>query len=283
MSEYEKFEPKCTFSEVELKPDLRAAIQEVIDDREMAHALEREGLIPRKRILLHGPPGCGKTSIAHALASEVKLPLYVASGAQIIDAYVGGSEKNIEKLFKFAESEECVLLVDEFDTFSRDRSRGARYEANMVNTLLVNMEARVPAGIVIACTNFLDIIDSAVTRRFDVILEVPGVSREMLIKIAENTLKGRFSINPEECAMEGRTPSGTVRAAKNKLRSAVLSAERANPTPKPQPKRVKPEPEPQMDYSLPSFNWGGGRANRDFERIRMPVFDQSIFEKGRRF
>lgn len=226
---YELIEPKCKLSEVELNKELRASVEEVIEDREFAEELEEEGLKPRKLIMLHGPPGCGKTSIAHGIAAETGLPLYMVSGAQLINALVGQSDKNAEEVFRFAHATECVMLIDEFDSFGRDRKYAASFEQRLVNTLLVNMETRPPLGITIACTNFVDSIDSAVMRRFDTVLEVPALDKKALIKVAKGVLKDRFGISPEECVAEGKTPSGVVRAAKTKLRQAVLAKSRGKP------------------------------------------------------
>lgn len=252
-NKYEKIEPKCKLSEVELPENLRAAIQEVVEDRDYAGYLVDEGLKPRKLILLHGPPGCGKTSIAHGIAAETSLPLYMVSGAQLISAYVGESSKHAEEVFKFAEKEECVMLIDEFDSFGGNRSTGYSYERRLVNTLLVNMETRPPAGLTVACTNFLDYIDPAILRRFDLILEVPQLSYEALVKVAENVLKGRYDISPAECVSEGITPSGTVRAATNKLRSAVIAKSRKEGRAKKVRSEKRLQPSHGPDYRRPQF------------------------------
>lgn len=262
---YELIKPKCKLSEIELNENLRKSIDEILEDRKFEHALKREKLTPRKMILLYGPPGCGKTSIAHAIAAETGLPLYLANGAQIISAYVGESSKHAEQVFRFANEKDCVMLVDEFDSFARSRQKSASYEIRLVNTLLVNMEMRPPQGIMIACTNFDTDIDPAILRRFDMILEVPHLSREALIKVAETALDGRFGISAEECVNEGLTPSGTVRAAKNKLRAAVLASERANPTPKPASRKRKEPEELTGDVSMYDYQ----RAQMDYMQARM--------------
>ncbi len=230
---YELIEPKCKLSEVELIPELRSAVVEVIEDREYEEALKKEDLKPRKLVMLHGPPGCGKTSIAHGIAAETGLPLYMVSGAELISSFVGQSEKNVEEVFRFANATECIMLIDEFDSFGQDRARGgATHERRLTNTLLVNMETRPPLGITVTCTNFLDYIDPAILRRFDTILSVPALDKKALIKVAKGVLKDRFGISPEECVAEGKTPSGVVRAAKTKLRQAVLAKAKARGKPK---------------------------------------------------
>jgi SpoVK/Ycf46/Vps4 family AAA+-type ATPase len=223
---YSEIKPKCTLASLELNPDLRKEVQEIIEDRAYSTALKQEGLVPRKLLMLEGPPGCGKTSIAHGMAEAMKMPLYLVSTGQLISKYVGESEKFVEKIFKFSAEHEVLLLIDEFDSFGLER-HGNIYEQRLVNTFLVNMEMNPPKGMVVACTNYAQHIDAAIMRRFDSVLEVPQVSYKGLIKIAESVLQGRFKISPADCVREGITPSGTVRAAKNRLRSAVIEREQA--------------------------------------------------------
>lgn len=240
---YEKIQPKCSFDDIELKSSLKASLDEVLEDHQYAGILEDDGLVPRKLIILHGPPGCGKTSIAHAMAKAMSLPLYMVSGANLESCYVGESEKNAEEVFRFANKQECVMLIDEFDSFAINRNQQSQYGLKLVNTFLTNMETRPPEGLIIACTNFIDRIDPAILRRFDIQLEVPQLSTQAMVTIAEKFLKGRHGISPSECVQEGKTPSGTIRSAKNKLRTAIINEARARKATKGKKKKVEKEKE----------------------------------------
>lgn len=249
---YEQIKPKCGLKDIELSEKLRGSIDEMLEDRKFSFALSDEGLKPRKLVLLYGPPGCGKTSIAHGLAHESGLPLFLASGAQIVSMFVGEAEKAAESIFKFTEKEDCIMLIDEFEGLAPDRRHAADHSHRLVNTFLVNMETRVPLGITVCCTNYKELIDAAILRRFDLILEVPPLSRESLVKVAEAIIKGRHGITAEDCLRVANTPSGIVREAKNRLRSAIIDAERKNPRPIPKaPDPVVVVQQPRLSLGVP--------------------------------
>lgn len=118
------------------------------------------------RLCLYGPPGTGKTAYARWLAEVLDLPLLVRRASDLLSMWVGESEKNIARVFRQAEAEKAILLLDEVDGFLQDR-RGAQagWEVTLVNEMLTQMEAF--SGLFIASTNLLDGLDQAALRRFD--------------------------------------------------------------------------------------------------------------------
>ena len=118
------------------------------------------------RICLYGPPGTGKTAWGHNLAKSIKRPLLVKGAAEILDAYIGNTEKNIEAAFEEATSTKSVLMLDEVDSFLQDRSKAHRHwEVAQVNQFLTTMEHY--NGLLICTTNLMDSLDPATMRRFD--------------------------------------------------------------------------------------------------------------------
>jgi SpoVK/Ycf46/Vps4 family AAA+-type ATPase len=118
------------------------------------------------RLCLYGPPGTGKTAYGHWLAQQMSVPLHVRRASDLLDKYLGESEKNIAQAFAEAEADGGVLLIDEVDSFLQDR-RGAerQWEVSQVNEMLTQMEAF--SGVFVASTNLMDQLDPAVLRRFD--------------------------------------------------------------------------------------------------------------------
>lgn len=116
-------------------------------------------------VCLYGLPGTGKTSLAHHIATELGKPLTLKRASDLLDMYVGQTEKRIAEMFRQAESEGAVLFLDEADSFLRDR-KGARasWQVSQVNELLQQMEAF--NGIFICATNLMDEVDAAALRRF---------------------------------------------------------------------------------------------------------------------
>ena len=126
--------------------------------------------INNMNILLHGVPGTGKTEFAKYLAEELGREIIIKTGSDLLDMYVGGTEKNIRNAFLSAESDEAILFIDEVDGIFADR-RGASksWEVTQVNELLSRMENF--KGIFICSTNFKDNVDTAAIRRFNLKVE----------------------------------------------------------------------------------------------------------------
>lgn len=118
------------------------------------------------RICLYGPPGTGKTAFGRWLAQQLDLPLKVKRASDLLSPFIGMTEKNLASAFGEAEQEGALLLIDEVDSFLRDRKEAQRsWEVTQVNEMLTQMEAF--PGIFIASTNLMDGLDPAALRRFD--------------------------------------------------------------------------------------------------------------------
>jgi transitional endoplasmic reticulum ATPase len=118
------------------------------------------------RLCLYGPPGTGKTAFGRWLARELGMPLALKRASDILSPWLGGTERNLAKVFREAEQEGALLMIDEVDSFLQDRQSAQRsWEVTAVNELLTQMEAY--PGIFIASTNLMDGLDKAALRRFD--------------------------------------------------------------------------------------------------------------------
>lgn len=130
---------------------------------------------PAKGVLLFGPPGCGKTTIAKVIASETGINFMTVKGGEFISKYIGETEKNIREFFKKArQASPCIVFFDEIDALARKRGGGesSDHSSNYVTTLLNEMDGMSPSSkvIILAATNvFPEELDSAITRpgRFD--------------------------------------------------------------------------------------------------------------------
>ena len=118
------------------------------------------------RLCLYGPPGTGKSAFGRYLAETLDRPLMMRRASDILSPYVGVAERNMAKMFRDATEEKAVLLLDEADTFLRDRNGATRsWEVSEVNEMLTQMESF--EGIFIASTNLMGSLDAAALRRFD--------------------------------------------------------------------------------------------------------------------
>lgn len=153
-------------------------------DVNLAQLMQGIAAHPSARICLYGPPGTGKSAFAQWLAEQLQRPLHNRKLSDILSQWVGGTEKNLQRVFCEAEQENAVLLLDEVDSFLRDRREAkASWEVTQVNEMLVQMEAY--NGVFIASTNLLDNLDQAALRRFDLKIKLdylqPKQARSLFI------------------------------------------------------------------------------------------------------
>lgn len=137
------------------------------DLRLVTDAIVRE---KRATVCLYGPPGTGKTAWVQYLADQMQIPVRAARASDLLDCYVGGTERNIAQLFTAARDEGALVFLDEADSFLQDRARAVRsWEFTQVNELLVQMEGF--EGVFVCATNLIDTLDRASLRRFSMKIE----------------------------------------------------------------------------------------------------------------
>mgnify|MGYP003371362279 CR=1 FL=1 len=156
----------------ETKKEIQSIIRPYTDKREYDR-LVKAGMAPVKGLLLFGPPGTGKTTMARIIANETKMKLIVVNASSFLNMYVGESEKNLVRVFQQARDKApCIICFDEIESFLMDRSKAERsYETSIVSTFLAQMDGYVDLQdvLVVATTNNPTLIDPAALRpgRFD--------------------------------------------------------------------------------------------------------------------
>lgn len=152
--------------------------------------LAKFGLTPRKKILFYGAPGCGKSMSAERIAWNIGLPFWKVRFEAIISSYLGESASNLNQLFEAIKNYPCVLLLDEFDIIAKARDYGQDVgEMNRVVNILLNLLEEYDApGILIATTNLEGILDKALFRRFDDLIEIPKPGDNEIIELMKNSL-----------------------------------------------------------------------------------------------
>lgn len=122
---------------------------------------------PSARLCLYGPPGTGKTSFGHWLANEIGQPLFLRKASDLLSPFLGVTEQKIARTFEAAKQDGAVLLIDEVDSFLRDRTQTRHsWEVTQINEMLTQIESF--PGILIASTNLINQLDPASMRRFDI-------------------------------------------------------------------------------------------------------------------
>lgn len=170
-----------------LTPPVRAVLQQWLTEINMADALRSVGLTPRQRTLLAGPPGCGKTTLAHHVSARLGLPLIVVQTGNIITAKFGGTGNNLADLFKQARRDKgkVAIFFDEFDALAvkrRDADSSAGSERNNIAITILQELDRFN-GVLFAATNRREDIDPAIWRRFQMQIEIgmPGDAERFAI------------------------------------------------------------------------------------------------------
>jgi SpoVK/Ycf46/Vps4 family AAA+-type ATPase len=163
---------------------LPAAVREICGDFVEEHhrrdLLRSHGVEPRHRILLVGPPGGGKTSLAEAIATELALPLLTVRYEGLIGSFLGETSSRMDALFAGVRTRPCVLFFDEFDAVAKER--GDVHETGeikrVVSSLLLQVDRLPSHVVVIAATNHPELLDRAVWRRMQIRLDLPNPSRD---------------------------------------------------------------------------------------------------------
>lgn len=187
----EILQPTVRLKDVALSDKAQETIQEIVKEQNNAQELMRIGVTPTNRILFCGPPGCGKTMTANALAKELGLPIACVHLDGLVSSYLGQTGTNIRKIFEFVKGKRIMLFLDEFDAIAkkRDDSHELGELKRVVTTLLQNMD-EMPANVfLVAATNHHHLLDPAIWRRFDIsiLLEEPNEMQRQ--KIINNSLQ----------------------------------------------------------------------------------------------
>jgi transitional endoplasmic reticulum ATPase len=178
-SNYLEEPPEMTFRDVGGMTDLKDTLRDtVIDPLERPELYNEYNLGVVNGVLLHGPPGTGKTYITQALAGELGYNYIEARASDITSSLVGEASSNMAELFKVARNNQpCLLFIDETESIAGDRSDGSQKtmsESQMITQFLTEMsEIKGEDVIVVGATNLVDEIDGAAIRRFDERIEVP--------------------------------------------------------------------------------------------------------------
>jgi transitional endoplasmic reticulum ATPase len=217
-----------------VKENLREAVEWPLKNPER---FTRIGINPPKGILLHGPPGCGKTLLARVVATESEANFISVRGPEIFSKWVGESEKAIREIFRKARmAAPSIIFFDEFDALvpSRGSVADSSVTERVISQLLTEIDGLVSLQniVVIAATNRPDIIDPAVLRpgRFDRLVYVPPPDEEArlkILKIKTEEMPLDNSINIK--SLSRRTDGYTGADIDSVVREAGLHALRRNP------------------------------------------------------
>ena len=174
--------PELLLTDMILPDNLRARLERVLSEQRQQASLREHGLIPRRKVLLVGPPGSGKTMTASALAGELHLPLFTIVLDGLITKFMGETAGKLRLVFDAMQSTRGVYFFDEFDAIGA--RRGERQDVGeirrVLNSFLQFLEQDDSQSLIIAATNHPELLDRALFRRFDDVIEYAAPDRPLI-------------------------------------------------------------------------------------------------------
>lgn len=176
--------PEIKLDDIVLSADLRTLCDQIIQEHYRKELLRSYNLEPRNRILLIGPPGNGKTSLAEAIAESLMVPFLRVRYENIVGSYLGETASRLQNLMDYASTRKCVLFFDEFETLGKERGdiQETGEIKRVVSSLLVQIDALPSHVIVMGATNHPELLDRAAWRRFQVRMTLPQPTEATLIE-----------------------------------------------------------------------------------------------------
>lgn len=217
-----------TLSDLIVSTEIEDRIKRVINEYQKKDLLRKNGLMNRSKILLAGDPGTGKTMTASVIANELYLPLYVIQFDKLITKYMGETSVKLRQVFDQIKEIRGVYFFDEFDAIGSDRSldNDVGEMRRILNSFLQNLEDDESYSVIIAATNNPSMLDKALFRRFDDVMEYKNPDNDQITRLFKMKLQGKalsdiFSEDVYKKAF-GLNHADIVRACDDAVKYSIL-------------------------------------------------------------
>lgn len=220
--------PEERLPEAILPSRVLSQIERLLLEYKQRAKLHAHGMLPRRKSLLAGPPGTGKTMTARILAGELHLPLYTVLMDKLVTKFMGETSAKLRQIFSHMIQHRGVYLFDEFDAIGGERTRAndVGEMRRVLNTFLQLLEQDASESIIVAATNEATILDAALFRRFDDVLYYASPDRATIEQLLPNKLG--FFWRPPECmdsvvnAAEGLSHAEISEACADAMKNNIL-------------------------------------------------------------
>lgn len=221
--------PDIRLSDMILTSDLEFRLKRVLTEQRQGKRLREHNLTPRRKLLLVGPPGSGKTMTAEALAGELKLPLFTTLYDSLMGKYMGETASRLKLIFEAMTITKGVYFFDEFDAIGTQRhnSNDVGEIRRILNSFLMFLEQEQGDSLILAATNHPQLLDKALFRRFDDVIEYQLPDAAIIRELIESRLIS-FEIDWKDWSnilnqANGLAQAEIVRATDDAAKQAVLS------------------------------------------------------------
>jgi SpoVK/Ycf46/Vps4 family AAA+-type ATPase len=226
----EVFQPRINLTDMVLDSTIRARLVKLVEEHQKLDLLLHHNLTPRRKLLLTGAPGTGKTMTAQAIAGELGIPIFIIRLDGILSKFMGESIAKLRMIFDIMPQQRGVYLFDEFDSIGshRDQGQDVGEIKRVLNSFLINIEKDRSNSIIIAATNLPDLLDKALFRRFDDIVNYPlPTKKDITAAIAKYTLGFSFDGKLNDPALTqasvGLNYSDIAKACEETIKEMILS------------------------------------------------------------
>lgn len=207
------------------------ALDEFVESVARFDELRAAGVELPSRLLMYGPPGCGKSLAARLVASKLSLPLFTVRCDALVSSLLGQTGRNLREVFEYASGQPCVLFLDEFDALAKSRSHTGEVGElqRVVIALLQNLDSLTDETVVLAATNHHELLDAAVWRRFSLLLPMGQPEEQERLQLWAMHL-GRAGLQTNDLAIlaelsAGMSGAAIKTAAHDVVRDCVLRGE----------------------------------------------------------
>jgi len=221
--------PRNLLVDLALDSSVRKRLERVLLEQRQSDRLRSHGFDPLRRLLLVGPPGTGKTMSAHVLASELRLPLFLIRLDGLITKFMGETAAKLRLIFDALSETRGVYLFDEVDALAGERASGNDVGEirRVLNSFLQFLELDTSESLTVAATNHPQLLDRAMFRRFDAVIDYPLPDAEIVRTVIRNCLATvqveRLSWTKIDEAAAGLSHGEIAAAAELAAKEAILS------------------------------------------------------------
>lgn len=220
--------PKARLADMVLDDTVATGLKRIILEQRNFNKIRGHGLSPRRKLLLLGPPGTGKTMTASVLAGELNIPLFLVRLDALITKFMGETAAKLRQLFDAISGVRGIYFFDEFDAIGSQRglSNDVGEIRRVLNSFLQMIEQDSSTSVIIAATNHPELLDYAVFRRFDDVIEYGLPQREQIVALLKARLVNYKLRNPRWSVLaataDGLSYADVARAADEAIKEAII-------------------------------------------------------------